>query len=153
MFQPVASLDGSRKEGVINFRLQNEVKDMLEVALRSVRRQAFQQDGARHGVHGDVCGFHVVKNLLCAIPILCKDASVSELIERPPVGANTSRGHLHCQLRSCVEATCVEVRVEQSVVARDVQAIDTLHLLHLHFLEEVNGADETSLSGKPLDDG
>ena len=51
-----------------------------------------------------------------------------------------------------VEITCVEVRVEQSVAARDVRAIDTLHLLHLHLLEEVNGADEISISGKPLDD-
>ena len=28
---------------------------------------------------------------------------------RNPVGANTSRGHLQCQLRRFVEATCVEV--------------------------------------------
>ena len=45
---PLASFDVSRKDGVMNIRLQNEVKDTLDVALRSVRRQAFQQDGARH---------------------------------------------------------------------------------------------------------
>jgi len=78
---------------------------------------------------------------------LCIDSSLSELIERHPVGANTSRGHLYCQLRSCVEATCVEVRVKQSVVVRDVQAIETLHLLYLHLLEEVNSSTARTRSG------
>ena len=80
-----------------------------------------------------------------AILILSKNSSVSELIERHPVGANTSRGHLHYQLRSCVETTCVEVRVKQSVVARDVQAIDTLYSSIFTFLKK-----STALTRSPL---
>ena len=38
-------------QGVINFPLQHEVVDTLTL-LRSVRRQSFQRDGTRHGVHG-----------------------------------------------------------------------------------------------------
>ena len=45
-----------------------------------VRRQTLQQDGARHGVHGYVCGLHVAENLSSAIQIIRNDASVQELM-------------------------------------------------------------------------
>ena len=140
-----------RTKGVINFRLQNEVKDTLDVALRSVRRQALNR--MKH-----VTAFMVMfadfmwSRTFHASSLSFAKTRAWKLIGRHPVGANTSRGHLHCQLRSCVEATCIEVRFELSGGARDVQAIDTLHLLYLPFLEEVNGVDEISLSVKPLDD-
>ena len=104
VFQPVASLDGSRKEGVINFRLQNEVKDTLDVALRSVRRQAFVQDGARHGVHGDVWGH--APSLSCAKTRACRSLLNDTLLARTPLedistvdfGAASRRPTLRCAL-------------------------------------------------------
>ena len=61
-------------------------------------------------------------------PRLREDANVLELTERHPAGTNTSRGHLHRRPVSSVKATCVEVRLDQSVVAHDAQAIDMLQL-------------------------
>ena len=80
MFQHVAGLDRTRKHGILNLRFQYEVEDTLDVTLVGVRRQTLQQDGARHGVHGCVCGLHVAENLSSAIQIIRNDASVQELM-------------------------------------------------------------------------
>ena len=95
-----------------------------------------------HGTSLFLCGGQEFSS---AILILSKNSSGSEVIERHPIGANTSRGHLHYQLRSCVETTCVEVRVKQSVVARDVQAIDTLYSSIFTFLKK-----STALTRSPF---
>ena len=63
MFQNVAGLDRTRKQGILNFRFQYEVEDTFDVTLVSVRRETLEQDEARHGVHGNVCELYVAENL------------------------------------------------------------------------------------------
>ena len=57
-----------------------------------------------------------------------EDACMQELVERHPMGSDPFRAHLLRQLLSFVEATRVEVCLEQRVVTHNVQAVNLFHL-------------------------
>ena len=76
--ESVPVLDRTRKQGIFNLCFQYEVEDTLDIAVVSVRRETLEQDGARHGVHGYVCGLHAVEDLPSANHDIRKDASAQE---------------------------------------------------------------------------
>ena len=63
MYQNVAGLYRTRKQGILNLCFQYEAEDTFDVTLVSVRRETLEQDGARHGDHGCVCELDADENL------------------------------------------------------------------------------------------
>ena len=110
-----------RRADLINFCAQHKIHGTLNVPLRTLRRQALQQDATGHGAHRDTDMPQLSIDLTRASNILRQDARMEELVECHPVWAKAFLTHLLHQLL----LASVDVGLEQCVAAHNVKAVDT----------------------------